>query len=55
MTKKEAKEKIKDIDDKLSILRESWMDSNEAKKDSWMSKINKVLDERLVVMKARDQ
>jgi hypothetical protein len=44
---------IKQVDEKLSILRESWMDAAQEKKPSWMSKINKALDERLVLMKDR--
>jgi hypothetical protein len=44
---------IEQVDEKLSILRESWLDSAQEKKASWMSKINKALDERLVLMKER--
>ena len=44
---------IEQVDEKLSILRESWMDAAPEKKASWMTKINKALDERLVLMKNR--
>lgn len=45
---------ITQVDEKLSILRESWMDSKEEKKPAWMAKINAALDERIVLMKQRD-
>lgn len=45
---------IAQVDEKLSILRESWMDSKEEKKPAWMAKINAALDERLTLMKQRD-
>jgi len=41
---------IADIDALLAILRESWMDAVEAKKDHWMAKIDAALDERLRLM-----
>jgi hypothetical protein len=46
---------IKKVDEKLSILRESWLDSKPEKKPTWMSKINAALDERLKLMKIRDK
>jgi hypothetical protein len=43
---------IAQVDEKLSILRESWMDSKPEKKAVWMAKIDSTLDERLVLMKS---
>ena len=34
---------IAQVDEKLSILRESWMDSKPAKKAAWMAKIDAAL------------
>ena len=45
---------IAQVDEKLSILRESWMDSKPAKKAAWMAKIDAALDERSKLMKIRD-
>lgn len=45
---------IKKIDEKLSILRESWQDADEKKKDKWMKMINDQLDQRLTLMSIRD-
>jgi len=53
--KNEYIEKIAQVDEKLSILRESWMDSQQEKKPAWMSKINAALDERSKLMKLRDE
>jgi hypothetical protein len=53
-TKEQILEKIKQVDEKLSILRESWADSKPEKRASWMIKINQVLDERIELMKLRD-
>jgi hypothetical protein len=53
-TKEQILEKIKQVDEKLSILRESWADSKPEKRISWMIKINQVLDERLELMKMRN-
>lgn len=46
---------IKKIDEKLSILRESWQDADEKKKDKWMKMINEQLDQRLTLMSIRDK
>jgi hypothetical protein len=43
---------LKQIDEKLSILRESWMDAKPERKAYWMEKINELLDERLTLMKS---
>lgn len=48
-------EQIKQIDEKLSLLRESWQDANPNKKARWMKMINEALDERLVLMEKRDK
>ena len=45
---------ISQVDDKLTILRESWMDSKPEKKARWMAKIDAALDERSKLMKLRD-
>jgi hypothetical protein len=53
-TKDQILAQIKQVDEKLSILKESWADSKPEKRTSWMIKINQVLDERLELMKMRD-
>jgi hypothetical protein len=45
---------IAQVDEKLTILRESWMDSQPEKKSTWMGKIDAALDERSKLMKIRD-
>jgi hypothetical protein len=50
-SQKKNKDKINQIDEKLSILRESWMDAAVEKKNRWMVKINNLLDERLKLTK----
>ena len=55
MNSKDAVKKIENIDEKLSILRESWIDSKKEKKSAWFEKINAALDERLEHMKIRDE
>lgn len=45
---------IVQVDEKLTILRESWMDSRPEKKSTWMAKIDAALDERSKLMKIRD-
>lgn len=47
-------QQIAQVDEKLAILRESWMDSKPEKKSTWMAKIDAALDERLALMKVRD-
>lgn len=47
-------EQIEQIDEKLSLLRESWQDAKLDKKTRWMKMINEALDERLVLMEKRD-
>lgn len=47
-------DQIAQVDEKLTILRESWMDSKPEKKEAWMAKINAALDERSKLMKIRD-
>ena len=54
MNKKEAKAKIKELDEQISVLRDSWMTSVGAKKNKLLSIINKMLDERIDLMKIRD-
>ena len=46
---------IKSIDDKLSMAREGWADAPVDKKSKWMTTINKLLDDRLSLMKMRDE
>ena len=48
------KQQIAQVDEKLTILRESWMDSALEKKAQWWEKINAALDERSKLMKTRD-
>jgi hypothetical protein len=43
---------LKQIDEKLAILRESWLDAKPGRKAYWMDKINELLDERLTTMKS---
>lgn len=47
-------EQIEQIDEKLSLLRESWQDAKLDKRTRWMKMINEALDERLVLMEKRD-
>ena len=47
-------QQIAQVDEKLTILRESWMDSAPEKKSHWMAKIDAALDERSKLMKIRD-
>jgi hypothetical protein len=42
---------LKQIDEKLAILRESWMDAKPERKAYWMEKINELLDQRLTISK----
>lgn len=49
-----ATQEIAKLDQMLSILRESWMDSQPQKKSHWMAKIDAALDERIKFMKIRD-
>jgi len=42
---------LKQIDEKLAILRESWRDAKPERKSYWMDKINELLDERLTISK----
>ena len=44
---------IQKIDEKLSILRESWQDAGEDKKNKWMKMIDEQLDHRLTLMRIR--
>jgi len=55
MNKESTVKEIEKVDEKLSILRESWMDSKREKKKSWFEKINAALDERIDLMKIRDE
>ena len=47
-------QQISQVDEKLTILRESWMDSKPEKKSTWMAKIDAALDERFELMNSRD-
>jgi hypothetical protein len=47
-------QQIAQVDKKLTILREGWMDSKPEKKSTWMTKIDAALDERSKLMKIRD-
>ena len=47
-------QQIAHVDEKLTILRESWMDSKPEKKSTWMAKIDSALDERSKLMRIRD-
>jgi len=47
-------QQIAQVDEKLSILRESWLDSQPEKKSTWMERINDELDKRSELMKIRD-
>ena len=50
----ENQSSIQKIDEKLSILRESWQDAGEDKKNKWMKMIDEQLDQRLTLMSIRD-
>lgn len=50
----EIKSKIKELDQHLGLMRESWIAADPKKKSTWMSVINKALDQRLKLMKLRD-
>jgi hypothetical protein len=50
----ENQSSIRKIDEKLSILRESWQDASEDKKNKWMKMIDEQLDQRLTLMRIRD-
>jgi hypothetical protein len=54
MNPPEAKAAIVEVDNNLSLLRESWLDAVIEKKSRWMGLINQALDERLVLMRMRD-
>lgn len=54
ITKKAAREGINETDEALSILHEPFINATDVKKLKIMKMINKLLDERLVFMKARD-
>jgi hypothetical protein len=45
---------IKHIDSQLSLLRDSWLESEGEKRLKWQSLINRALDERLKQMRLRD-
>jgi len=47
-------QRIAQVDEKLTILRESWIDSKPEKRSTWMTKIDAALDERSKLMKVRD-
>lgn len=47
-------ERIAVVDEKLDILRESWLDAAHEKKSSWMERIDAVLDARILLMRIRD-
>ena len=46
-------QQIAQVDEKLTILRESWQDSKPEKQPHWLAKINAALDERSALMKQR--
>ena len=46
---------IAEHDKTLSYLRSEWMDSLTKDKDKWLTNINAALDERLRLMKLRDE
>ena len=47
-------QQIAQVEEKLTILRESWMDSKREKVSHWMAKIDDALDERSKLMKIRE-
>jgi hypothetical protein len=47
-------QRIAQVDEKLTILRESWIDSKPETRSTWMTKIDDALDERSKLMKVRD-
>lgn len=51
---KRAKKDILELDDSHGLLRENWLAATEVKKAKYMKLIDKMLDERLLLMAARD-
>lgn len=41
---------IQEVDAKLSLLREAWLDAQQSDKAKWMKRIDEMLDERLKCM-----
>lgn len=52
--KEEILSQITELDKVISTLRDGWLDCVPEKKESWMARINKMLDTRLQLMAARD-
>lgn len=53
MRSPEADAIIAQIDGKLKILRQGWLDATDDKKPNWMKQINAALDERIRHMKVK--
>ena len=51
----EETQSVLQIDEKLLILREGWMDAKPEKKSTWMAKIDAALDERIIATKPAKQ
>ena len=52
--KQDPIQQIAQVDEKLSIFCESWIDAAPENKSRWIAKINDALDERSRLMKQRD-
>jgi hypothetical protein len=46
---------IAKVDEGLSIIREAWLECTPGQKPKWQNRIDAALDERLALMKIRDQ
>ena len=55
MTKKTAIKEIKELDDSIDLLRDNWMNCSEKNKPRCMNVIDRLLDERLILMAERDK
>jgi hypothetical protein len=51
---KQAKKDIEEIDESLSLLRDNWLVCSEKNKVKYQKLIDRMLDERLICMAARD-
>jgi hypothetical protein len=55
LKKQECKTKIEELDKTLSVLKEGWNSVEGKEKNKWMERINSLLDQRFMLMQARDK
>lgn len=53
MRSPETEAVLAQIDGKLELLRQGWLDATDDKKPNWMRQINAALDERIRHMKVK--